>query len=510
MRALLSVFLTATSIGGVGCGSSETVSNPGPDPAGSACINIDPSVAGPDAACGVFVSASLGSDDNPGTMEQPFRTLARGIEAALEGVRRVYACAEVFTEAAELPPVVELWGGLACAEGWGYLGETEKTTIAPGVAGVIPLRVLSGDAPTLIADVRAEAANGLEPGQSSIAAMVLAGTPVEFLRCELIAGNGAPGAEGERGGGPDEPEQLPSGADGLPGGMACQSAVNPGGAAVVNVCGDVDSIGGKGGDGQITYGADGEDGQPVPDVIMGNAGKGGYGENGTHTQCMQGWVGHAGRDGEHGLGGAGIGRLTLGGWEGARGQDGGVGLPGQGGGGGGGGRGPLYSECGNGNPKSGAGGGSGGAGGCGGKGGKGGGYGGASIALVALTGGAVALRGTTLLTGEGGEGGRGGFWQGGGYGGLGGLGGAPFGAVNGACRGGDGGKGGNGGFGGGGPGGISVGVAYAEALPALLEGVYIQPGKGGPGGPGGSPFVTLPGTTGEEGLAADTLEFPAL
>lgn len=508
MRTLFPALACLAGIAVIGCGSPETSNAPGPEPAAPACANVDPSVAGPDATCGVFVSASLGSDDNPGTMERPFRTLAQAFAAAPEGARRVYACAELFAEAAELPAGVELWGGLACADGWAYAGGAVKTTIAPGVAGVIPVRVLSGEAPVRIADVRAEAAHGEEPGQSSIAAMVLPGTPVEILRSELVAGNGAPGADGEAGAGPDGPLILPPGADGLPGGAACQSVVNPGGASVMNVCDDLVSISGKGGDGRVILGDDGADGAPWPDPNPLEYGLGGYGENSGHTQCDAGNVGLGGQDGEHGLGGRGYGRLTMTGWEGEKGQDGTDGRSGQAGGGGGALRGATTFECAGG--KGGSGGGSGGAGGCGGKGGKGGGYGGASISLVALSGG-VEVRATTLRSGSGGDGGQGGLWQGGGHGGEGGPGGpsAASNIVHTACRGARGGKGGNGGFGGGGLGGISVGIAHIEGLPLLQEDVSIETGLGGLGGPDSHPWVTLSESSGDEGYHGETLGFPA-
>ncbi|HSN99476.1 MAG TPA: hypothetical protein VLS89_14370 [Candidatus Nanopelagicales bacterium] len=498
----------------LGCGSAETLSDPGetskPPSSGSgvggpACVNVDPSRAAPENGCGVFVSSTLGSDDNPGTREQPVQTLRTALTLALDGARRVYACAEMFHEAAEVPAGMEVWGGLDCADGWTHVGDTTKTTIAPGEPGVIALRLLAGEGRATIVDVRAEAESGAEPGASSIAALVEPGAAAVIQRCELVARDGAEGAEGEPGGGPGAPPQAQAGADGLPGSNACGADVILGGAAVVTSCDGVESIGGKGGNGRATYGDDGEDGQPVPEVTQGQKGKGGFGQNGDHTQCMSGWVGHAGLDGAHGLGAHGLGRITLAGWEGVAGEDGTDGLPGQGGGGGGGMRGPLYTECGVGQPRGGASGGSGGAGGCGGKGGKGGGSGGASIGLVTLSAD-ITLQDTIIITGHGGNGGRGGLWQGGGLGGDGGVGGVGWYSGSG-CGGGRGGQGGNGGFGGGGLGGPTLGIAHVIAQPVTLERVTFTIGSAGKGGDGGSPFVTLPGTTGEDGLEADVQGF---
>lgn len=509
MRVLLRTPALVTSIAMLGCGSAETSDDHGgpvPPDAAPVCINVDPSQVGPDGACGVFVSSTLGSDDNPGTLERPVRSLGAAFGLALEDSRRVYACAEVFQEQAEIPAGVELWGGLDCADGWMYVGATKKTTIAPGEAGVIPLRFLPGDGVARAIDVRAEAADSAQPSESSIAAIVLPGAQVEIVRGELVSGDGAPGADGEQGGGSGAPLAAANGAPGLPGADACGGDIVPGGPSVATVCDGIESISGKGGDGHMTYGEDGGDGEPMPASNPLGFGLGGYGQNSGHTQCMSGQIGHAGQDGEHGLGAVGFGRLTQAGWDGDNGQDGGDGLPGQGGGGGGGNRGPLYYECGAGQPQAGASGGSGGTGGCGGRGGKGGGYGGASIGLVSL-GDNVTLRATTITTGDGGDGGRGGLWQGGGQGGQGGTGGIGIGSSVGACKGGKGGQGGNGGHGGGGLGGPTIGIAHILEQPVTIEDVVIETGEAGKGGPGGSPYVTLPGTIGEDGLEASVQSF---
>jgi len=510
MRTLRRVTLVVTGAAALGCGNAETADpaghtvSPGPDAGNSVCINLDPSMAGPYDACGVFVSSSLGSDDHPGTMDRPVRTMSRAIDLAQKGAQRVYACAEVFHEPAEIPSGVELRGGLGCADGWSYVGATNKTTIAPG-PDEIPLRFLPGEERGGVIDVRAVAADSAQPGGSSIAAIVLPGAAVEITRSELAAGNGAAGAAGEQGGGPGAPYQLEPGADGLPGDDACTANVVPGGASVVMMCGDVASIGGKGGDGRVIYGQDGEDGQPVPSNPDGR-GDGGWGQNSSNTQCGAGHGGLGGKDGEHGLGAVGPGRITIAGWEGEKGQDGGDGLPGQGGGGGGGVRGPLFGECGPNQPQGGASGGSGGAGGCGGKGGKGGGYGGASIGLLSLSSD-VTLRATRITTSNGGDGGRGGLWQGGGLGGIGAEGGVGFWSGPG-CGGGNGGKGGNGGHGGGGLGGPSIGIAHVTDQPVTLDDVSIFRGKAGKGGPGGSQTVTLPGTAGADGVESDLQSLP--
>jgi len=462
------------------------------------CV-ADPALAPAEDRCGVFVSSSAGKDDGLGTRAQPVQSIKQAISLAQAGAKRVYACAEVFVEPVVLPAGVELWGGLDCEKGWSYLGGDRKTAIAPG-PNEIPLRLEAGGGRSVVADVRAEAADATVPSGSSIATMAMPGAAVEILRSELLAGDGARGTSGRDGGsGPAAP-----GAPGMNGGNACSADVVPGGEAVTTDCGAVASVGGPGGHGNIGFGGGGQNGEPVPVPNSSGDGQGGVGQSTSALACGVGAVGAVGLQGAHGKGGRGAGRLTVTGWEGEPGQDGGDGLPGQGGGGGGASLGSAVA-CGSGQPRGGAGGGSGGAGGCGGKGGKGGGYGGASIGLLSL-GNSVAVRNTTIVSGDGGTGGNGGLYQYGGLGGSGGLGGGNFNMAAPGCSGGPGGVGGSGGNGGGGAGGPSIGIAQVVGQPVTQEAVNIQPGSPGHGGLNANPNV--PGSTGEDGIRAETLTFP--
>jgi hypothetical protein len=427
------------------------------------------------------------------------RTLGRAISLARAGSTRVYACAEPFIEAVEIPAGLELWGGLDCANGWVYAGSTEKTAVTPE-PDLIPLRVMSGQGASVVADVRAEAAGATLPGGSAIAVMVMPGARVEIRRSELRAGDGAPGAAGEDGG----EGSAATGAAGSPGVAACSEEVAPGGPAVQTTCDGVVTIGAEGGDGFASYGGDGDDGQPEPAPNPDDWGHGGPGAS-SGMQCNDGGRGRDGTDGAQGLGAVGPGRISLEGWRGREGQSGGDGLPGQGGGGGGASRGGLLL-CGIGSgPTAGASGGGGGAGGCAGKGGKGGGHGGASIGLLSLSGD-VAVRESVIVTGRGGDGGAGGLAQAGGIGGPGGDGGLGSGMASPGCRGGDGGKGGNGGYGGGGLGGPSMGIAYLLGQQPALERNTIEVGSPGQGGPGGNPAI--PSSAGAGGFAVEITGFP--
>lgn len=380
------------------CGSAPELRQ-APEP------NCDPAQGEIGASCaGVYVSSTLGSDDNPGTQDRPVRSAIKALEIAREGSRRVYLCAERFTESITVTPGVELWGGLDCSTGWGYVGEAKRTTIAPE-PGVIPLRFVAGEGIATVADVHAEAADAELPGGSSIAAFVSPGAVVEILRSELVTGRGAAGAPGQPGA--DFP--APSGPAGSPGGAACSATTVQGGAGGVNNCPGINPTGGLGGYGGMTQGGSGATGTPEPVPNPLGTGLGGAGWSGG-SLCEAGIEGAQGAPGLDGEGARGAGWITENGWEGVPGEDGTNGLPGQGGGAGGGSRGGAMF-CGS--ALGGASGGGGGAGGCGGLAGKGGGYGGSSIGLLTLSGD-VTIRATSIRAAHGGDGGAGGPGQDGG------------------------------------------------------------------------------------------------
>ncbi|XXT20831.1 PGRS family protein [Sorangium sp. So ce429] len=436
------------------------------------------------------------------------KTLSEAIARAAEARGAVYACAEEFTEVAEVPAGVSVFGGLDCANGWGWIGETAKTVVAPEVEG-IALKVIGGEGTARIEDMSARAADARAAGGSSIAVLV-DGATAEFARCELIAENGADGAEGE-----NAPSEVPAQAS--PGnagtdacsdldGMSGPDATLSGGAQVVNECGGELSIGGSGGDGNLTNGGDGATSQGTAETA-----RGGLGEPAAAAwDCAgnepngRGDDGVSGTPGEPGPVVSGHGALSSSGYVGVSGRPGRPGKPGQGGGGGGGAKGGAAICAGN-VRGAGASGGSGGPGGCGGLPGQGGGAGGASIALASVEG-KVTLKDCTLKAGNGGKGGAGGDLQPGGLGGLGGVGGIGMGGSKAACDGGKGGQGGNGGPGGGGLGGPSLAIAY-RGEPVKQQGqTTLTPGTAGAGGPGGSSNVAE--NAGAEGVMAAEQEFP--
>ncbi|WP_437816643.1 hypothetical protein [Sorangium sp. So ce1078] len=488
---------------------------PDVDPPDETCVPRE-STGAVDDTCGVFVSASRAGSVGTGTKTEPLGSLQEAINRAQQnGTGRVYACAgdgEEFSEVVEVPGGVTLYGGLDCDNGWLWAGEAAKTVLTAD-EGMIPLTMGGPSGTVRIEDLHVVARptqqqhNGA--GVSSIAA-IAHGTAVELVRCELEAGDAAPGAVGVPFAEPADPG-VP-GLTGSPGCTRTDSDRAPGGGIVVNQCGTSDdptddSSGGFGGWSWPAMGGPGGDGLPLLDA-SGDEENGGRGW-GSSGRCANGSSGNSRPAGTPGAGAEGPGSISMTGYAGVSGAPGRRGAPGQGGGGGGGDRGEASDStnylCYDGLTvdRAGAGGGSGGTGGCGGLGGRGGLPGGASIALISIDA-TLSFEAVVLKAGDGGRGGNGGDGQLGGEGGLGGQGGSvdPNRSDNlyGGCDGGRGGRGGDGGKGGGGQGGHSLGIAF-NGTPPPLSGVAIQLGTAGLGGDGDT------GHRGDTGIAADTLAF---
>jgi hypothetical protein len=449
-----------------------------------------------DDTCGVFVSSSLGKDDNAGNKSGPVKTLQQAIALAAGNTGRVYACADGFEEAVEVPAGISVFGGLDCAmespgTQWRYIGDKSKTALT-AKAEQIPLVLLGGMGTTQIEDIAVTARSAENPGSSSIAAVV-DGATTELVRCTFEAGDGTDGVAGE-----SLPSAAKGGVQGKDGGNACSASSIIGADGVSSMCGDLDSTSGPGGSGFATVGGDGSRGSP------GAAMNGGAGEN--ISACTPGIVGEIGTPGTPGAGATDLGQLNKTGYTGVAGTNGTAGAAGQGGGGGGGAKGGTGAgQCIDPTKAGGASGGSGGSGGCGGAGGKGGGAGGSSIALVSVKA-TLTLTDVTLKTGNGGKGGDGGLEQEGGGGGQPGKGGG-VGAASGlkpGCNGGLGGQGGKGGRGGGGLGGHAIGLAHSgESAPAMSGVTFNKKGTAGTGGKGADPAHD-----GTAGVAADLQVFP--
>jgi hypothetical protein len=442
--------------GGEGGGGTTTTISPECVPA-IASLPVDD-------MCGVFVSAA-GNDSNDGTKAAPVKTLLAALAKA-NGLP-VYACNDGGTGAVVLTEDATVYGGLDCAQGWRYAGLEKKTPWSAG-ANEIPLRLSAGVRAELY-DVVIAAADATAAGGSSIGVLAEVGTQLALERCEVNAGNGADGAEGEA--------PMGTGAVGVSGGDGSgdcdEDVIEIQGFGGQLTCDATNVAGGDGGSGtkNMTGGA-GSPGLPI-----GTGGTAGLGQ-GVSVDCATDGNGGAGTPGTSGTPGQGasasLGTLGPSGVSGIAGNDGLPGAPGQGGGGGGGGK-----ACAN--TKAGPSGGGGGSGGCGGAGGKGGKPGGSSIALVSL-GAKLRFESVQLTAKNGGKGGAGGAGQPGGAGGNGGMPGMGDG-TGAACAGGKGGDGGLGGRGGGGLGGHSIGIAHAGEAPDTA-GATITMSTAGSGGLG--------------------------
>ncbi len=429
-----------------------------PDVSGGGCDSNKPAAQGGcavDDSDGFFVAAG-GNDSGPGTRDQPFLTIGAGVSAAKAGAKKnVYVCAGKYDESIVIDAAasgVALHGGFACpgsADAWKHTGA--PTLVQPSKPGLV-LKVAGS--PAVIEDLSLVAADAVDPGDSSVVALVDAAPGMTFRRATLTAGNGMTGAAGAA---IAQAAQQSSGKD---------ATLQAEGNSTTCTCGDGSST--TGGHGSH-FGVGGTAGQPTVDGDLTT------GLPGDNTYCNGTGHGGGGHDGDPGAasnGATSFGQLTSQGWAPQGGAVGKAGSVAQGGGGGGG-EGP------------GGNGGGGGCGGCGGAGGAGGEGGGGSIAILSLNS-TLRLQFSTVRTGKAGDGGDGNSGQIGQVGGVGG-GGAPVSTPG--CDGGNGGNGGNGGPGGGGAGGVSYGIAYIGAAPDVDTVTIITPGTAGKAGHGGAPQV---------------------
>lgn len=440
----------------------------------------------------------LGDDDGDGSAADPVQTISTALARVATAVEEdgedqplIYLCATAgsYTETLTLGPqygTLGIFGGFECEN---FEAAEERALVVAEAASGHRIEAASG---VTLGDLELESpdATGNE-GASSIVLTVVESTGVQILRSELVAGEGAPGAEGE---GYTVAERAPQGAEGNEGTDACvvTSGVNEGGAAVTSSCGSGPSasVGGNGGPGGVSSfpGGDGAPGQP-------DGGTAGTGEDG--GICMPGGPGEPGGNGEPGVPSSALGSIDEDGYAPPVGGAGTSGEIGEGGGGGGGAAKP--GSC-----TTGASGGSGGGGGCPGAGAAGGQGGGGSFGLVSVSSQVELLDVAVVLAG-GGQGGVGGDGQPGGLFGTGAVGGTPGDAGDGtqACRGGDGGQGGRGGAGAGGAGGPAIGVAYVGPAPSGDPEVELP--SAAPGGDGGA--LNTPEGDGLPGVVQASMSF---
>jgi hypothetical protein len=213
---------TAASSGAGGT-SGSTGSGGAGATGGTGPVCPDDPADGPVAEeCGVWVSESLGDDENPGTQSAPVASLTHAIELAKDGTRHVFTCGEEWFGPLVLPGTVSLHGGFNCKNGWFYSGTAQQARIG-AESDQIPLTVTGSveGVVALLTDFHVESRSAKIPGGSAIALYVsdyvhgedFAPEVLRIRRCKIIAGYGADGLDGA----PGDSQPAMAGFPGTPG-----------------------------------------------------------------------------------------------------------------------------------------------------------------------------------------------------------------------------------------------------------------------------------------------------
>ena len=479
----------------------DVIDRPDPDFVDTNCDGIDG-----DPATALFVAPG-GDDTNPGSQDQPLRTIVAAQERALS-LGTVDSLYVATGEYRGVSPSAGVFSPISLVEGVNIYGGYDPTNWTRGRGN---LTVFLGANPAVLAEgiieptelaqvvVRGNDATGRTRSGDGLAALgmvVRSSTGLILTSVEVQAGRGADGSVGPAGA---------SGADGQSGGQGangaenstvlCSSSSTPAqGTRGSSSCGSTGGLGGRAGTG------DGGDASGRPGGAGDGPGGGASGAGGgTRGSGQPGGDGARGAAGTLGAGGLAAGSLIGDIWTAGAGNPGGPGDNGGGGAGGGGGgggtggyRGFPFDGC---DGWGGAGGGGGG-GGCSGSGGGGGGAGGSSFGLY-LIDSEIQVARSVLTGGLGGDGGAGGEGGNGGSPGIGGPGGRSDGNGGAGGRGGLGGLGGNGGDGGAGAGGHSFSLVRVRSERSLISDTTYRIGAAGAAGADGA----------ENGLVGETRDF---
>lgn len=417
------------------------VANPGDAPCDALPGTSSPVYLCDEVTQGLLFVSEQGDDAQPGTREQPVRTLSQALLLASDQPDKtaiLVGGAPMFEGPIELEQSVDLLGGFD----ENFEPDANARPVLRASSSPV-LRVQSLERSARVAGFDF----ALQEGPGPVYGVSVYNTTLLVLRdVHMTLPNGASGLDGQDG-------QM--GADGERGSAAgAGTAVNPGGGGQNPSCVDAAAgAGGRGGD--MSMAAE-------PGVASALGASGGM-------PGADGMNGEVGMDGEAGM--------DSGPWmwregrfeEGSAATPGEPGASGQGGGGGGGG---LAQGS------QGGGGGGGGAGGCGGTGGTAG-TSGQPVVGIFVEQSAVLLEGSTsVLLGNGGDAGQGGAGQQGGEGASGLPGAAGAGGQVGG-RGGRGASGGRGGDGGSGQAGASIGVFCVQGSVQVDDTVSIVPGEAG-------------------------------
>ena len=538
-----------------------------------------PDASGTDANCdgidgeigqAYFVSPT-GDDSNPGTMDQPFRTVQKGVNQAQTDSRRDVLVAQgVYAENVTLLDGVNLYGGYSQDFMQRDPSQFEAVlfgqSLSGGQRGAVTIDGVTSGA--TLDGFSIFGANAPGVGQSSYAVSIVDSSDALIVANNRVVGGvggpgtaGAPGTDGANGQ-PGSP-----GLDGIATSTNCAVGARAGGSGGSTTCGGTNTSGGQGGEShcpitQTNVGtspcngaapancrntcAAAPCGTMPPGQGAGQSGQNGGASGGASTvdrwtdsnDCnlcgnQSGWphLGDPGSDGSNGSNGASgngcsqpNGNANATGWSGIAGGNGAHGTHAGGAGGGSAGSGfdttpgaapPPTGAC---QDRLGGSGGGGGAGGCRGTRGLAGGSGGGSfgiwIGFTTVVSNPPTLTGNTITIGIGGPGGAGGAGGSGGLGGLGGNGGIAESSIV-FCaepggRGGNGGDAGHGGGGGGGCGGVAYGVGVFTG-PNGFSPDYDAPNSFSPGNGGnagvGGVSLGNSGSNGATGSTANTVTF---
>jgi hypothetical protein len=224
-----------------GDAGSVHVCNPAASPTVDTCVLTN--------AIGIFASSSLGSDaTGDGTMAAPYATAGQAISVAKAKGKRVFLCAEPYSEAISFVSGVSVFGGLDCSQpAW-----TVAATRAHFAPAQSPAAVATGiSVPTVVEAVEIFAPDAVTPSGSSVALAATSAAQLSLVNVWLQAGNAADGTAGTEGVGNVEG----NGANGANGGneITCatlmECAVNQGGSNARRAGGTSTCGGGAGGSG---------------------------------------------------------------------------------------------------------------------------------------------------------------------------------------------------------------------------------------------------------------------
>ena len=147
-----------------------------------------------DPSNAIFVDANTGSDNNPGTMSQPLRTIQVSISAAQSAARtRLIVSLGTYNEIIFVPSGISLYGGYDRANDWSYSPQNTTT-----IDGTVSFEDVSGE--THFEGFSVMALPAAIDGGSSYAVQIIDSPGPVFVQYNtLVSGHGANGIDGVSG-----------------------------------------------------------------------------------------------------------------------------------------------------------------------------------------------------------------------------------------------------------------------------------------------------------------------